>query len=226
MMEIRNVKIPSRTDGQNSQMAYPYHHWQSNSMIAPPPSVRQESFLINDKLFFDETESFVIKETAAAQSLLRFSGLDSASCAAHFWGRTAAIFGDWLRSRDNQRFVKARCTMDIDLHGYHPSDIIDTGILARIVEQAWDMGEQHITFIHGHGKNKGISVGFVNTNTGYFGLQIRSELRSSDELRQWIKYTTLDCSDPGVTSVKLKNNPSPIRTALDSDLLPERPYRY
>jgi len=105
---------------------------------------------------------------------------------------------------------------------------MSTGILARIAEQAWEKGEKQINLIHGHGRNRGISVGFINTNTGYFGLKVRSDLRSSEELRQWIKYTTLDCSDPGVTSVKLKNNPSPIRTALGSDLLKpltERPYR-
>jgi hypothetical protein len=109
--------------------------------------------------------------------------------------------------------------MEIDLHGYHPRDVIETGILARIVQQSWEMGEAEIYFIHGHGRRRGISVGFVNTNTGYFGLAVRSELRHSDRLRQWIKHTTLNCQDPGFTSVKLKRNPSPSRTALDSDLL-------
>jgi hypothetical protein len=118
--------------------------------------------------------------------------------------------------------------MEVDFHGYHPSDIIDTGILTRIIQQSWEMGEGEIYFIHGHGHNRGISAGFVNTNTGYFGLAIRSDLRHSAELRQWIKYTTLNCQDPGVTSVKLKRNPNPSRSALDSDLLKpltERPYK-
>jgi hypothetical protein len=118
--------------------------------------------------------------------------------------------------------------MEVDFHGYHPRDIIDTGILTRIIQQSWEMGEDEIHFIHGHGHNRGISVGFVNTNTGYFGLAIRSDLRHSAELRQWIKYTTLNCQDPGVTSVKLKRNPNPSRTALDSGLLKpptERPYK-
>src|SRR5258707_804846 len=92
-----------------------------------------------------------------------------------------------------------------------------------IVEQAWEMGEKQINLIHGHGRNRGISVGFTNTNTWYFGLKVRSDLRSSEELRQWIKYTTLDCSDPGVTSVKLKNNPSPFRTALGSGFYKSEP---
>lgn len=83
-------------------------------------------------------------------------------------------------------------------------------------------GEGEIYLIHGHGHNKGISVGLVNTNTGYFGLKIRSNLRHAAELRQWIKYTTLNCQDPGVTSVKLKRNPNPSRSALDSDLLKPR----
>ena len=43
----------------------------------------------------------------------------------------------------------------------------------------------------------------MNTNTGYFGLCIRSALRYDDELRQWIKHTTLDCSHEGSTVVKL-----------------------
>jgi hypothetical protein len=75
--------------------------------------------------------------------------------------------------------------------------------------------------IHGHGRNRGKSPGFVNTNTGYFGLRIRRALRHSSELRQWIKVSTLDCSDPGTTTIDLKRNPAPTRAELDSDLFPE-----
>ena len=62
----------------------------------------------------------------------------------------------------------------VDLHGYYPTDITGypyatTGSpLSRIIEQAWEMGKGSIRFIHGHGR--GLSPGFVNTNTGYFGL--------------------------------------------------------
>jgi hypothetical protein len=110
--------------------------------------------------------------------------------------------------------------MEIDFHGYHPADIVDTGILDKIVEQAWEMGEPNLYLIHGHGRNRRISPGFVNTNTGFFGLNIRSALRHSRALRQWIKVSTLDCSDLGVTSIKLKRNPRPTRLALDAGLLP------
>src|ERR1700751_5325953 len=111
--------------------------------------------------------------------------------------------------------------MQVDLHGYHPSEIVSSGVLDQIVHQAWEMGEAELTVIHGHGRNRGISPGFVNTNTGYFGLEIRRALRRDKELRQWIRYTTLDCSDMGVTRVKLKPNPAPTRSELDHDLLPE-----
>jgi hypothetical protein len=65
---------------------------------------------------------------------------------------------------------------EIDLHGYHPDDICGEP-LSKMIQQAWEMGAERIRFIHGHGHNRGISVGFVNTNTGYFGLRVRSELR-------------------------------------------------
>jgi hypothetical protein len=45
------------------------------------------------------------------------------------------------------------------------------GVLAKIVEQAWEMGKRELILIHGHGRNRGITPGFVNTNTGFFGLQ-------------------------------------------------------
>jgi hypothetical protein len=65
-----------------------------------------------------------------------------------------------------------------------------------------------------------ITPGFVNTNTGYFGLQIRSALRHDTHLRKWIHHTTLNCEDLGVTSVRLKRNRAPSRTALNPDLIP------
>jgi hypothetical protein len=70
------------------------------------------------------------------------------------------------------------------------------------VQQAWEMGEVRLTLIHGHGRNRGISPGFVNTNTGYFGLCIRRALRHDESLREWIFRTTLDCGQMGCTSVE------------------------
>jgi hypothetical protein len=90
--------------------------------------------------------------------------------------------------------------MEIDLHGYHPQDIVGTRVLTAIVQQAWETGETSLTLIHGHGRDRGISPGFYNTNTGYFGLEIRHALRHDEQLRQWIKYTTLDCRHWGATS--------------------------
>ena len=111
--------------------------------------------------------------------------------------------------------------MQIDLHGYHPANIVWNGVLAKLLEQAWEMGEDRLILIHGHGRNRGITPGFVNTNTGFFGLNIRRALRHDKELRRWIRYTTLDCSNPGLTTVFLKPNPSPNRTFLDLSLLPK-----
>jgi len=111
--------------------------------------------------------------------------------------------------------------MQIDLHGYHPAEIVWNGVLARLVEQVWEMGERELILIHGHGRNRGITPGFVNTNTGFFGLQIRSALRNDKALRRWIYHTTLNCSHPGLTSISLKPNRSPVRDRIDPDVLPE-----
>lgn len=110
-----------------------------------------------------------------------------------------------------------REVIEVDLHGYHPSDID----LEKILKQTREMGAKSIRLIHGHGRNRGISPGFVNTNTGCLGLHVRRELRSTG---RWIKRTTLDCSDMGSTVVKLKTNPSPTRTwgSYDVDAFPER----
>jgi hypothetical protein len=109
--------------------------------------------------------------------------------------------------------------MEIDLHGYHPDEIVP--LLDRIVEQAWEMGESHLCLIHGHGRNRGISLGFVNTNIGYFGLSIRSALRHATKLKPLIKISTLDRSQPGATSIveaqsctyKSRARPRPAPTA-------------
>jgi hypothetical protein len=58
--------------------------------------------------------------------------------------------------------------MQIDLHGYHPAEIVFNGTLAKILQQAWEMGEDKLILIHGHGRNRGISPGFVNTNNRLF----------------------------------------------------------
>jgi hypothetical protein len=115
--------------------------------------------------------------------------------------------------------------LTIDLHGYHPREIVWNGVLGKIIQQAWEMGESCLYFIHGHGRNRGITPGFVNTNTGSFGLQIRRALRHDKDLRKWIHHTTLNCEDMGVTSVRLKPNRTPSRTALDQDLIPDAAIR-
>jgi hypothetical protein len=105
--------------------------------------------------------------------------------------------------------------MEIDLHGYHPAEIVFNGVLGEILRQTWEMGEIELTLIHGHGRNRGITPGFVNTNTGYFGLCIRRALRHDGSYRRWIKHTTLDCRQMGSTSIRLKPNPNPTRKQLD-----------
>jgi hypothetical protein len=93
--------------------------------------------------------------------------------------------------------------MEIDLHGYHPAEIVFNGVLGTILQQSWEMGEIELILIHGHDRNRGTTPGFVNTNTGYFGLCIRRALRWDQSFRQWIKHTTLDCRQMGSTSIRL-----------------------
>ena len=120
--------------------------------------------------------------------------------------------------------VKNESIKEVDLHGYHPSDIY-SDLLSKIVQQAWEMGTGQLVLIHGHGRNRGISVGFVNTNTGYLGLTVRSTLKNDDTLRQWIFPSTIDRGNSGSTIVRLKPNPSPSRTAFDWSLIPDRKFR-
>ena len=39
------------------------------------------------------------------------------------------------------------------------------------------MGKGSMRLIHGRGHGHGLSPGFINTNTGHFGVQIRRELQ-------------------------------------------------
>lgn len=101
--------------------------------------------------------------------------------------------------------------MEIDLHGYYPTQIK----VAELIRQAWEMGASEITLIHGHGRNRDVTPGFVNTNTGYFGLCIRRAIRGNKELKLWAKVSLLDCSKPGSTTLKLKKNPCPTRAEIE-----------
>lgn len=113
--------------------------------------------------------------------------------------------------------------MDIDLHGYHPKDLFGDDRFTELIKQAWEVGDASISLIHGHGRNRGKSPGFVNTNTGYLGLTVRRALRHDGSLRCYIKHTTLDCHDRGVTTVRLKANPNPCRSGLDDYAVLGRP---
>ena len=118
---------------------------------------------------------------------------DSATIREESWNRSNSCSAMCPSKRQrntwaaNNDFAKPST---IDLHGHHPAEIVFNGTLAKILQQAWEMGEDKLILIHGHGRNRGISPGFVNTNTGYFGL----------------------C---GSTSIKLKANPAPTRKKFD-----------
>jgi hypothetical protein len=101
--------------------------------------------------------------------------------------------------------------MEIDLHGFHPRDLDLEGLL----KQAWETGADDVVLVHGHGRSRGKSPGFLNTKTGYFGLCIRATIRGNPRLKPWVKISTLDCRRWGSTSVELKKNPNPTRSEID-----------
>jgi hypothetical protein len=37
--------------------------------------------------------------------------------------------------------------MTIDLHGYHPCDIVWCDVFERVLKQAWEIGDKRICFI-------------------------------------------------------------------------------
>jgi hypothetical protein len=65
----------------------------------------------------------------------------------------------WIRLRSACKSIFTAIT---------PREIVWNGILTKLVKQAWEMGETELILIHGHGRNRGITPGFVNTNTGFF----------------------------------------------------------
>jgi hypothetical protein len=70
---------------------------------------------------------------------------------------------------------------------------------------------------------RGQSHGFCNTRTGRLGLFIRRTLRNNRALRQWIKYSNLECNKWSTTTVGLKTNPYPRRSAFVLIVLPPGP---
>lgn len=101
--------------------------------------------------------------------------------------------------------------MEIDLHGFHPRDLD----LENLLKQAWETGADDVVLVHGHGRSRGKSPGFLNTKTGYFGLCIRATIRGNPRLKPWVKISTLDCRRWGSTTVELKRNPNPTRNEID-----------
>lgn len=114
--------------------------------------------------------------------------------------------------------------MKFDLHGYDPRTIAESGILQSVVQQAWEMGEQEVVFVHGHALWRGTPRPFANTNTGRLGLAVRGVLRRERELRRWM-YAKLDASWPGTTTVWLKRNPAPTRSKFDFSVLPDLDFK-
>jgi hypothetical protein len=111
--------------------------------------------------------------------------------------------------------------IEVDWHGFHPTNVIGNSLVQKIVLQAWEMGVTSLRIIHGHGRNRG-RVPFVNTNTGFLGLTVRKELCCDLSLRPFIKISTLNRSHNGLTTIDLKPNPTPSRTALSADLSAHR----
>lgn len=116
---------------------------------------------------------------------------------------------------------RAKREVAVDLHGYHP-DQIDSAFMTTILTQACETGLPFVRFIHGHGKNRDFTLGFVYTNTGLLGLSVRRLLRDDASLRKWIRHTTLDCSHDGSTAVRIRRHEVPTRAKIDTALLPER----
>jgi hypothetical protein len=113
---------------------------------------------------------------------------------------------------------------ELDFHDYHPRTILGSELIETGIRQAWEMGERTLTLIHGHSRYHAVRRPFANTNTGWLGLTIRHILRHGQSLREFM-FAKIDCSHNGSTTIRLRENPSPSRTAFNFEALPERDYR-
>lgn len=115
--------------------------------------------------------------------------------------------------------VESESVLEVDLHGYHPRTVDESGLLAKIIKQAWEMGALELVIIHGHGMWRATRRPFANTNTGFLGLSVRSYLRNAGP-RGWM-FAKIDVHHDGSTTVKIKPNPNPTRADVDWSIFPE-----
>jgi hypothetical protein len=110
--------------------------------------------------------------------------------------------------------------IEVDIHGRHPRQIMGLP-LQQLVEQAWRSGATQLVIIHGHGHHRG---GPVVQGSGRLGSRVRAWLQRDYRIGHYIKRRTIDCSNPGITSVELQKNPSPVASsfAIESILPPAR----
>jgi hypothetical protein len=110
--------------------------------------------------------------------------------------------------------------IEVDLHGLHPNEFLGLPLL-EIIEQAWRSGASRLVLIHGHGFNRGLPDYY---GTGLLGHLIRGYLKRDYHIGHFIKRRTIDCRNPGVTSVALQKNPRPVASSftIESILPPVR----
>lgn len=97
--------------------------------------------------------------------------------------------------------------MTVDLHGFHPRDDDLPETIRNAVRQAHEAGASTLRLIHGHGHNRFRPfTPFVNTNTGYLGVTVRSFLRNERDLRRWM-LAKIDVSHEGSTTVRIRGKP-------------------
>ena len=68
--------------------------------------------------------------------------------------------------------------MKIDLHIYRPKDLKRDG-LAKIIQQAWEMGAEKLCLVHGHGRSRGRSPGGAAMTGVTFGSRAKIPRRAT-----------------------------------------------
>jgi Smr domain len=94
---------------------------------------------------------------------------------------------------------------EIDLHGFHPYDDDLHPTIEKALREAYETEAETLTIIHGHGHNRYRPFNpFVNSNTGFLGVTVRSFLRNNLDLRRWM-LAKLDVSHDGSTTVRIRS---------------------